>query len=83
MDKVANASTKQIENIKFIQSTVGLDQLPPKLREVAEIRMANSEVSLKELGAMLPSGAISKIWHQSSASQDHDYADSLKTAKVV
>ncbi len=83
MDKVANASTKQIENIKFIQSTVGLDQLPPKLREVAEIRMANSEVSLKELGAMLPSGAISKSGINHRLRKISDYADSLKTAKVV
>lgn len=83
MDKVANASSKQIANIEFIQSTVGLDQLPPKLREVAEIRLANREVSLKELGAMLPSGAISKSGINHRLRKISDYADSLRTAKAV
>lgn len=83
MDKVANASSKQIANIEFIQSTVGLDQLPPKLREVAEIRLANREVSLKELGAMLPSGAISKSGINHRLRKISDFADSLRTAKAV
>ena len=35
MDKVANASNRQIENIRLIDSMVGLDSLPEKLRAIA------------------------------------------------
>lgn len=83
MDKVANASSKQIENIEFIQSSVGLGQLPPKLREVAEVRLANREVSLKELGAMIPSGSISKSGINHRLRKISEFADSLRGAKAV
>ncbi|MGR3741538.1 DNA-binding protein WhiA [Companilactobacillus sp. DQM5] len=60
LNKTVSAAAKQIENIKFLSNTVGLDSLPEKLREIAQIRLENPEVSLKELGDMVPSGAISK-----------------------
>lgn len=60
LNKVANASMKQIDNIEFIDDQVGLSELPPKLREVAEARLAHKEVSLKELGELVPGGPISK-----------------------
>ena len=34
MDKVANASNRQIENIRLIDQRVGLNQLPPKLQMI-------------------------------------------------
>ncbi|KRK99887.1 hypothetical protein FD04_GL000010 [Secundilactobacillus odoratitofui DSM 19909 = JCM 15043] len=83
MDKVATASSKQIESIEFIDASVGLGQLPPKLREVAETRLANREVSLKELGTMIPSGAISKSGINHRLRKISEYADSLREAKVV
>ncbi|MFJ6923828.1 MAG: DNA-binding protein WhiA, partial [Limosilactobacillus mucosae] len=43
MDKVANASNRQIENIRLIDSMVGLDSLPEKLRAIAETRLAHQE----------------------------------------
>ena len=60
MDKVANASNRQIENIRLIDSMVGLDSLQEKLRAIAETRLAHQEVSLKELGVLVPGGPISK-----------------------
>ncbi|MDO1605107.1 DNA-binding protein WhiA [Lactobacillus sp. YT155] len=60
LNKTVNAATKQIENIKYLATTVGLDSLPDKLREIAQVRLENPEVSLKELGDLVPSGAISK-----------------------
>ncbi|MFC6294508.1 DNA-binding protein WhiA [Lactiplantibacillus daoliensis] len=60
MDKVANASSQQIENIMLIDETVGLKQLPIKLQEVAIARLEHREVSLKELGTLVPGGPISK-----------------------
>lgn len=78
MDKVATASSRQIENIEFIEATVGLGQLPPKLREVAETRLTNREVSLKELGTMIPSGSISKSGINHRLKKISEFADSLR-----
>ncbi|WP_125713810.1 DNA-binding protein WhiA [Companilactobacillus kedongensis] len=60
INKTVEAAERQINNIKFLQTTVGLDSLPQKLQEIAVLRLDNPEVSLKELGEMVPSGAISK-----------------------
>lgn len=60
MNKTIDAATKQINNIELIKKEYGLDNLPPKLKEVAEMRLNYPEMSLKELGEHLPSGAISK-----------------------
>ncbi|AKP03479.1 DNA-binding protein WhiA [Companilactobacillus pabuli] len=60
INKTVAAAERQVENIKHLQATVGLDNLPDKLREIAVLRLENPEVSLKELGDMVPSGPISK-----------------------
>ncbi|KRL38862.1 DNA-binding protein WhiA [Liquorilactobacillus uvarum] len=60
MNKVADAAKKQIQNIQYIEKTVGLNKLPPKLQSVAHTRILNPEVSLKELGEIVPGGPISK-----------------------
>ncbi|GAJ25911.1 cytoplasmic protein [Liquorilactobacillus sucicola DSM 21376 = JCM 15457] len=60
MNKVADAAKRQIENIQYIEETVGINKLPPKLQSVANTRVANPEVSLKELGEIVPGGPISK-----------------------
>jgi len=60
INKTVAAAERQIENIKHLQATVGLDSLPDKLREIAVLRLENPEVTLKELGDMVPSGPISK-----------------------
>ena len=60
LNKTVDAAQRQIENINYLRTHVGLDSLPEKLREVAALRLAHPDVSLKELGEMVPSGAISK-----------------------
>lgn len=60
LNKTVSAAMKQIENIKLIEREMGLEQLPPKLREVAEMRLKYSDLNLAELGEMLPSGKVSK-----------------------
>jgi cell division protein WhiA len=60
LNKTIGASIRQVENIKYIQGTVGLDVLPEKLREIAELRVEHKDVTLKELGEMVSSGPISK-----------------------
>ncbi len=48
-----NASEQQLHAIEVIQSKKGLSFLPPALRQIAKLRMENTEVSLEELGQML------------------------------
>ena len=59
-NKVADAANRQIESIKYIDKKIGLNNLPVKLQEIAIARMAHPEVSLKELGELVPGGPISK-----------------------
>lgn len=81
MDKVANASNCQIENIRLIDSMVGLDSLPEKLRAIAETRLAHQEVSLKELGVLVPGGPISKSGVNHRLRKLNAYAEELRQAK--
>ncbi|ENN2602946.1 DNA-binding protein WhiA [Listeria monocytogenes] len=60
LNKTINAAVRQIDNIKYIQSTVGLEALPERLREIAALRIANEDVTLKELGEILTTGQVSK-----------------------
>lgn len=82
MNKVANASTKQLANIKFIDDTVGLDHLPEKLYEVAMTRMRMPEVSLKELSESLPSGSISKSGINHRLRKINEFADKLREEAI-
>ncbi len=58
-DKIVSAAQEQLDAIKRIEQTVGLDELPDKLREVALLRIANPEASLSDL-AMLAMPSVSK-----------------------
>lgn len=78
MDKIATASNQQIENIRLIDEKVGLGSLPVKLREIAETRLANEEVSLKELGELIPSGGISKSGVNHRLRKLNAYAEQLR-----
>ncbi len=53
LEKTVNASFRQVDQIRFLDSHVGLDSLPDGLREVARLRLEHAEVSLQELGEML------------------------------
>ena len=59
-NKVADAANRQIESIKYLDKKIGLNNLPVKLQEIAIARMAHPEVSLKEVGELVPGGPISK-----------------------
>ncbi|MFS1514813.1 DNA-binding protein WhiA [Chengkuizengella sp. SCS-71B] len=53
LNKTIGAAMRQIDNIKLIQDTMGLDHLPDKLREVAELRLQHPDLNLTELGELL------------------------------
>ena len=53
LNKTIGAKLRQIENIRYIDETVGLDILPDKLQEIAQLRRDYQDVTLKELGEMV------------------------------
>jgi len=59
LNKTIGAAVRQIDNIKLLQKEVGLENLPDKLREVAEIRLQHPDMNLKEVGDLLK-GSVSK-----------------------
>ncbi len=58
LNKTIGAALRQIENIRYIDETVGLDILPDKLREIAQLRRDYQDVTLKELGEMVSGGKL-------------------------
>lgn len=63
--KTADAAIEQIGAIHVLQSTAGLDSLPPALREFAELRLENPDVSLRELGELAdPPLTKSAVYHR-------------------
>lgn len=53
INKTVSAAAKQEEDIRLIQKEMGLNKLPEGLQEIAELRLAYPDASLKELGEML------------------------------
>lgn len=55
LNKTIGAAVRQIDNIKLLQKEIGLESLPDKLREVAEVRLQNPDLNLTEVGERLKS----------------------------
>ena len=53
LGKTISAAVKQVEDIKFISSKVGLDNIPESLAQIAKIRLEYPEAPLKELGELM------------------------------
>jgi len=52
INKTVSAAVEQINAIKYIKKTVGLNQLPKTLKEIAELRLDNETLSLAEIGQL-------------------------------
>lgn len=53
INKTVNAAVKQVQDIHYIQETMGLKKLPENLQEIAAVRLKYPEAALKELGTYL------------------------------
>lgn len=53
INKTVIASHKQIEDIYFIQKSIGFGELSEGLEDIARLRIEQPDASLKELGALL------------------------------
>lgn len=82
LNKTADASSKQRENILLIDSEYGLENIPEKLREIAELRLENPDASLKELGELLPSGQISKSGVNHRMRKINETAEEIKEKSI-
>ena len=49
--RTSRAAQVQIRAVKRLQSGDGLDRLPPKLSEIAKLRLRHPSLSLRELAA--------------------------------
>lgn len=65
LEKSANAALAQIGAIRRLADAKGLENLPPALRELAELRLENPDVSLRELGELAePPLSKSAVYHR-------------------
>lgn len=65
LHKAADAAAAQIECIRRLAADPGLDALPPALRELAELRLANPDANLRELGELAdPPLSKSAVYHR-------------------
>lgn len=80
INKTVSAATKQAEDIEFIQKTIGLGKLPDTLQEVARLRLANPEASLKEL-AELSTSEIGKSGINHRLRKLSEIAEELRESK--
>ena len=53
ISKTVNASISQTDDILTVDREIGLENIPPELREVAMIRLNNSDMTLREIGESL------------------------------
>lgn len=65
LQKSAQAAMTQIEAIRTLKATRGLESLPRALRELAELRLEHPDVSLRELGELAdPPLSKSAVYHR-------------------
>lgn len=83
INKTVNAATRQMENIQLIDQEMGLENLPRRLREIAELRVAHPDINLKELGEMVPSGVVSKSGINHRLRKINEIADKIREKQNI
>lgn len=83
LNKTISAAIRQVENIRYIESSIGLDQLPDKLREIARLRVEYQDVTLKELGEMVSTGNVSKSGINHRLRKIDEIADALRRGETI
>lgn len=82
ISKTVTAASKQIEDIRFIREHYGFDNLPDNLRQIAELRLARPDATLKELGeALAPPVGKSGVNHR--LRKLCDLAEHIRTKKEM
>jgi len=80
LNKVVDTALRQKIVIEYIDEIVGISNLPENLQEIAHLRVANSELSLKELGELL-SKPLSKSGVNHKLKKIEKFAEELKESR--
>lgn len=80
LNKTVGAAMRQVENIKLIRNTIGIDALPERLQEIAEMRLEHQDISLKELGEMLQ-GNVSKSGVNHRMRKIEEFANEIRAGR--
>lgn len=83
LNKTVGAAMRQVENIRLIEREVGLDALPSKLREVAELRVKHQDMTLKELGEAIEGKPISKSGVNHRLRKIDEIADKIRKGESI
>lgn len=83
LNKTIDAALRQVENIRFIDSVIGVEQLPDRLREIARLRVEYQDVTLKELGEMVSTGKVSKSGVNHRLRKIDEIAESLRKGETI
>lgn len=83
LNKTVGAALRQVENIRLIQREVGLENLPHKIREIAELRVEHQDVTLKELGEMASGGPVSKSGVNHRLRKIDELAEKIRNGETV
>lgn len=83
LNKTIGAALRQVENIRYIDNVIGLDQLPEKLREIARLRVEYQDVTLKELGEMVSTGVVSKSGVNHRLRKIDEIAEALRRGESI
>lgn len=81
LNKTIGAAVRQIDNIRLLQKEVGLENLPEKLREVAEVRLQHPDINLKEVGELLK-GQVSKSGVNHRLRKLDEWAEKIRASGV-
>lgn len=77
LNKIINASVDQINDINLIKKLKKFDELPDYLKEIAELRLKNPDISLKSLGELLDN-PIGKSGVNHRLQKIHEIAEELR-----
>ena len=82
MNKTIGAAQRQVGNIEYIKNTIGLDQLPDRLQEIAQLRVENQDITLKELGELVSGATVSKSGVNHRLRKIEEIADNLRNGGI-
>ncbi|MBR5228261.1 MAG: DNA-binding protein WhiA [Firmicutes bacterium] len=82
IDKAVNAAAKQVEDIRLIEERMGLGNLQEKLRVVAELRLENPDLPLKDL-AELTDPPVSKSGVNHRLKKLSELAEKIRQEGIV
>ena len=82
INRVMETALTQIQDIRYIESELGLDKLPPQLKEMAEVRLGNPDTSRAGLGELL-SKPIGKSGVNARLKKISDIANKLRSGDEI